>query len=91
MIGVTVNVKLQKKLAKDSMKICSKYVSQHFSSDKRGLLLRYFNNFLEGQAEMFYFWKDKSCQFKTKKEFSTKYCEVINEMISYVFLTVYRK
>ena len=52
MIGVKVNVKLQKKLAKDSMKICSKYASQHFSSDKRGLLLRYFNNFLEGQANV---------------------------------------
>ena len=69
MIGVTVTVKLQNKLAKDSIVMSLKNVSQHLFSEDRGLLMRCFTNVSDTQVDMFHLWKDKSYQLQTRKEF----------------------
>jgi len=87
MIGVTVTVKLQNKLAKDSMVMSLRNVSEHLFTEDRGLLMRYFTNVSDIQVDMFHLWKDKSYQSKTRKEFSTKFWEDIKEMGGVVSLT----
>ena len=87
MIGVTVTVKLQNKLAKDSIVMSLKNVSQHLFSEDRGLLMRYFTNVYDTQVDMFHLWKDKSYQLKTRKEFSTKFWEDIKDMGGVVSMT----
>ena len=87
MIGVTVTVKLQNKLAKDSIIMSLKNVSQHLFTEERGLLLRCFTNVSDTQVDMFHLWKDKSYQLQTRKEFSTKFWEDIKEMGGVVSLT----
>ena len=87
MIGVTVTVKLQNKLAKDSIIMSLKNVSQHLFTEERGLLLRCFNNVSDSQVDMFHLWKDKSYQLQTRKKFSTKFWEDIKEMGGVVSLT----
>ena len=87
MIGVTVTVKLQNKLAKDSIVMSLKNVSQHLFSEDRGLLMRYFTNVSDTQVDMFHLWKDKSYQLKTRKEFSTKFWEDIKDMGGVVSMT----
>ena len=87
MIGVTVTVKLQNKLAKDSIVMSLKNVSQHLFSEDRGLLMRSFTNVSDTQVDMFHLWKDKSYQLKTRKEFSTKFWEDIKDMGGVVSLT----
>ena len=72
MIGVTVTVKLQNKLAKDSIVMSLKNVSQHLFSEDRGLLMRYFTTVCDTQVDMFHLWKEKSYQLTTREEFSTK-------------------
>ena len=67
MIGVTVTVKLQNKLAKDSIVMSLKNVSQHLFSEDRGLLMRYFTNVSDTQVDMFHLWKEKSYQLTTRK------------------------
>ena len=86
MIGVTVTVKLQNKLVKDSIIMSLKNVSQHLFTEDRGLLLRCFTNVSDTQVDMFHLWKDKSYQLQTK-EFSTKFWEDIKEMGGVVSLT----
>ena len=86
MIGVTVTVKLQNKLAKDSIVMSLKNVSQHLLSEDRGLM-RYFTNVSDTQVDMFHLWKDKSYQLKTRKEFSTKFWEDIKDMGGVVSMT----
>ena len=87
MIGVTVTVKLQNKLAKDSIIMSLKNVSQHLFTEERGLLLRCFTNVSDTQVDMFHLWKDKSYQLQTRKDFSTKFWEDIIEMGGVVSLT----
>ena len=87
MIGVTVTVKLQNKLAKDSIVMSLKNVSQHLFSEDRGLLMRSFTNVSDTQVDMFHLWKDKSYQLKTRKEFSTKFWEDIKDMGGVVSMT----
>ena len=87
MIGATVTVKLQNKLAKDSIVMSLKNVSEHLFTEDRGLLLRCFTNVSDTQVDMFHLWKDKSYQAKTRKEFSTKFWEDIKEMGGVVSLT----
>jgi len=87
MIGVTVTVKLQNKLAKDSIVMSLKNVSQHLFSEDRGLLMRCFTNASDTQVDMFHLWKDKSYQLKTRKEFSTKFWEDIKDMGGVVSMT----
>ena len=72
MIGVTVTVKLQNKLAKDSIVMSLKSVSQHLLSEDRGLM-RCFTNVSDTQVDMFHLWKEKSYQLTTREEFSTKF------------------
>ena len=86
MIGVTVTVKLQNKLAKDSIVMSLKNVSQHLLSEDRGLM-RCFTNVSDTQVDMFHLWKDKSYQLKTRKEFSTKFWEDIKDMGGVVSMT----
>ena len=86
MIGVTVTVKLQNKLAKDSIVMSLKSVSQHLLSEDRGLM-RCFTNVSDTQVDMFHLWKDKSYQLKTRKEFSTKFWEDIKDMGGVVSMT----
>ena len=86
MIGVTVTVKLQNKLAKDSIVMSLKNVSQHLLSEDRGLT-RCFTNVSDTQIDMFHLWKDKSYQSKTRKEFSTKFWEDIKDMGGVVSMT----
>ena len=87
MIGVTVTVKLQNKLAKDSIIMSLRNVSQHLFTEERGLLLRCFTNVSDTQVDMFHLWKDKSYQLQTRKEFSIKFWEDIKEMGGVVSLT----
>ena len=87
MIGATVTVKLQNKLAKDSIVMSLKNVSEHLFTEDRGLLMRCFTNVSDTQVDMFHLWKDKSHQAKTRKEFSTKFWEDIKEMGGVVSLT----
>ena len=87
MIGVTVTVKLQNKLAKDSIIMSLKNVSQYLFTEERGLLLRCFTNVSDTQDDMFHLWKDKSYQLKTRKEFSTKFWEDIKGMGGVVSMT----
>ena len=87
MIGVTVTVKLQNKLAKDSIIMSLKNVSQHLFAEEIGLLLRCFTNVSDTQVDMFHLWKDKSYQLQTRKEFSTKFWKDIIEMGGVVSLT----
>ena len=86
MIGVTVTVKLQNKLAKDFIVMSLKNVSQHLLSEDRGLT-RCFTNVSDTQVDMFHLWKDKSYQLKTRKEFSTKFWEDIKDMGGVVSMT----
>ena len=87
MIGVTRTVKLQNKLAKNSIIMSLKNLSHHLFTEKRGLLVRFFTNVSCTQVDMFHLWKDKSYQLQTRKEFSTKFCEDIKEMGGVVSLT----
>ena len=87
MIGVKVTVKLQNKLAKHSIVMSLKNVSEHLFTEDRGLLMRCFTNVSDTQVDMFHLWKDKSYQSKTRKEFSTKFWEDIKEMGGVVSLT----
>ena len=87
MIGNTVTVKLQNKLAKDSIVMSLKNVSEHLFTEDRGLLMRCFTNVSDTQVDMFHLWKDKSYQLKTRKEFSTKFWEDIREMGGVVSMT----
>ena len=87
MIGVTVTVKLQNKLAKDSIVMSLKNVSQHLFSEDRELLMRCFTNVSDTQVDMFHLWKDKSYQLKTRKEFSSKFWEDIKDMGGVVSMT----
>ena len=80
MIGVTVTVKLQNKLAKDSIVMSLKNVSQHLFSEDRGLLMRCFTNVSDTQVDMFHLWKDKSYLLKTRTKFSNKFWNDIKEM-----------
>ena len=80
MIGATVTVKLQNKLAKDSIVMSLKNVSEHLFTEDRGLLMRCFTNVSDTQVDMFHLWKDKSYQLKTRKEISTKFSKVLKDM-----------
>jgi len=79
MISVTVTVKLQNKLAKDSIMMSLKNVSQHLFTEDRGLFMRCFTNVSNTQVDIFHLWKDKSYQLKTRKELS-KFVEDIKDM-----------
>ena len=80
MIGATVTVKLQNKLAKDSIVMSLKNVSEHLFTEDRGLLMRCFTNVSDTQVDMFHLWKDKSSLLKTRSNFSNKFWNDIKEM-----------
>ena len=80
MIGVTVTVKFQNKLVKDSIVASIKSVSEHSFGEDKGLLIRCFTNVTDTQVAVFLLWKDKSSLSKTRKEYSAKFWEDIKDM-----------
>ena len=80
MYGITVTVKLQNKLAKDSIVMSLKNISEHLFDENGGLLIRCFTEVSDTQIDMFHLWKDKSYLLKTRTEFSNKFWNDIKEM-----------
>ena len=73
MIGITVTVKLQNKLAKNSIMMSLKSISEHLFSETGGLLLRSFTHIPDTQVDLFHVWKDRTFQEKARKSFSTQF------------------
>ena len=68
MYGITVTVKLQNKLAKDSIVMSLKNMSEGLFNENGGLLIRCFTEVSDTQIDMFHLWKNKS--YLLKKELS---------------------
>ena len=66
MIGITVTVKLQNKLAKNSIMMSLKSISEHLFSENGGLLLR--NLHIYQTLKLTYFMFGKIEHFKKKQE-----------------------
>ena len=66
MYGITVTVKLQNKLAKDSIVMSLKNMSEELFNENGGLLIRCFTEVSDTQIDMFHLWKDKSYLLKNK-------------------------
>ena len=80
MYGITVTVKLQNKLAKDSIVMSLKNMSEELFNESGGLLIRCFTEVSDTQIDMFHLWKDKSSLLKTRTKFSNKFWNDIKEM-----------
>ncbi len=80
MIGITVTVKLQNKLAKNSIMMSLKSISEHLFSETGGLLLRSFTHISDTQVDLFHVWKDRTFQEKARKSFSTQFWKDIKDM-----------
>tara|TARA_A100001388_G_C28419586_1_gene334437 strand:+ start:227 stop:562 length:336 start_codon:yes stop_codon:yes gene_type:complete len=80
MIGITVTVKLQNKLAKNSIMLSLKSISEHLFSETGGLLLRSFTHVSDTQVDLFHVWKDRTFQEKARKSFSTQFWNDIKDM-----------
>ena len=80
MYGITVTVKLQNKLAKDSIVMSLKNMSEELFNESGGLLNRCFTEVSNTQIDMFHLWKDKSSLLKTRTKFSNKFWNDIKEM-----------
>ncbi len=57
MYGITVTVKLQNKLAKDSIVMSLKNMSEELFNKSGGLLIRCFTQVSDTQIDMFHSWK----------------------------------
>ncbi len=68
MYGITVTVKLQNKLAKDSIVMSLKNMSEELFNESGGLLIRCFTEVSDTQIDMFHLWKDKSLFIKNKNK-----------------------
>ena len=68
MYGITVTVKLQNKLAKDSLVMSLKNMSEELFNESGGLLIRCFTEVSDTQIDMFHLLKDKSSLFKNKNK-----------------------
>ena len=73
MYGITVTVKLQNRLAKDSIVMSLKNMSEELFNENGGLLIRCFTEVSDTQIDMFHLWKDKSYLLKTRTKFSNKF------------------
>ena len=80
MYGITVTVKLQNKLAKDSIVMSLKNMSDELFNENGGLLIRCFTEVSDTQIDMFHLWKDISHLLKTRTKFSNKFWNNIKEM-----------
>ena len=80
MYGITVTVKLQNKLAKDSIVMSLKNMSEQLFNENGGLLIRCFTEVSDTQIDMFHLWKNKSYLLKTRTQFSNKFWNDIKEM-----------
>ena len=54
MYGITVTIKLQNKLAKDSIVMSLKNMSEELFNENGGLLIRYFTEVSDVQIDMFH-------------------------------------
>ena len=68
MYGITVTVKLQNKLAKDSIVMSLRNMSEESFNKNGGLLIRCFTEVSDTQIDMFHLWKDKSYLLKKKNK-----------------------
>ena len=73
MYGITVTAKLQNKLAKDSIVMSLKNMSEELFNESGDLLIRCFTEVSDTQIDMFHLWKDKSTLSKTRTKFSNKF------------------
>ena len=73
MYGITVTVKLQNKLAKDSIVMSLKNMSEELFNENGGLLIRCFTEVSDTQIDMFHLWKNKSYLLKTRIVFSKSF------------------
>ena len=80
MYGITVTVKLQNKLAKDSIVMSLKNMSEELFNENGGLLIRCFTEVSDTQIDMFHLWKDKLYLLKTRIKFSNNFWKDIKEM-----------
>ena len=80
MNGITVTLKLQNKLAKNSIMMSLKSISEHLFSDTGGLLLRSFIHISDTQVDSFHLWKDRTFQEKARKSFSTQFWNDIKDI-----------
>ena len=80
MNGITVTVQLQNKLAKDSIVMSLKNMSEELFNGNGGLLIRCFTEVSDTKIDMFHLWKDKSYLIKTRTKFSNKFWKDIKEM-----------
>ena len=80
MYGITGTVKLQNKLAKDSIVMSLKNMSEELFNENGGLLIRCFTEVSDTQIDMFHLWKNKSYLLKTRTKFSNKFWNDIKEM-----------
>ena len=87
MNGITATFKLQNKLAKNSIMMSLKNISEHLFSDTGGLLLRSFIHILETQVDPFHLWKARTFQEKARKSFSTQFWNDIKDMGGIVSLS----
>jgi len=69
MYGITVTVKLQNKLAKDSIVMSLKNMSEELFNESGGLLIRCFTEVSDTQIDIFHLWRNKSSLFKNKNKF----------------------
>ena len=67
MYGITVTVKLQNKLAKVSIVMSLKNMSEKLFNESGGLLIRCFTEVSETQIDLFHLWKDKSSLLRNAK------------------------
>ena len=80
MYGITVTVKLQNKLAKDSIVMSLKNMSEELFNENGGLLIRCFTEVSDTQIDMFHLWRNKSYLLKKRTKFSNKFWNDIKEM-----------
>ena len=80
MYGITVTVKLQNKLAKDSIVMSLKNMSEELFNENGGLLIRCFTEVSDTQIDMFHLWKNNSYLLKQRIKFSNKFWNDIKEM-----------
>ena len=68
MYGITVTVKLQNKLAKNSIVMSLRNMSEELFNESGDLLIRCFTEVSDTQMDMFHLCKDKSSSFKKKNK-----------------------
>ena len=79
MYAVHVTIKVQNRLAKNSIILSLKEWSDYLYKDN-GLILRCFLDKSENEIDVFHVWKSKAGVEKTRKEYSEKFWSEIKEM-----------